>query len=195
VRVRRDGRVLDVPVRVADVPSRIALRREMSVEIMPPPRALPSVSFPRAVPAPAPRAPGSMAWVRVPEPAESPAAPVAGVAPAAPAPAAPPVAYGYGFGFGGVSGVAGAQLVPITEGLGRTLGVRHGVLVTNAPMGSPAYQSGLRDGDVITRAAGRSLRTVADLRAQVAAAADNGEHALALELVRAKRTQKGNLRW
>jgi len=195
VRVRRDGRVLDVPVRVADVPSRIALRREMSVEIMPPPRALPSVSFPRAVPAPAPRAPGSMAWVRVPEPAESPAAPVAGVAPAAPAPAAPPVAYGYGFGFGGVSGVAGAQLVPITEGLGRTLGVRHGVLVTNAPMGSPAYQSGLRDGDVITRAAGRSLRTVADLRAQVAAAADNGEHALALELVRAKRTRKGNLRW
>jgi len=101
----------------------------------------------------------------------------------------------YAYGFGGVSGVAGAQLVPITEGLGRTLGVRQGVLVTNAPVGSPAYQSGLRDGDVITRAAGRTLRTVADLRAQVAAASDNGQREVALELVRAKRTRKGSLRW
>jgi len=192
VRVRRDGRVLDVPVRVANVPSRIALRREMSVETMPPPRALPSVSFPRPVPTTAPRAPGGMTWVRVPEPSVAPRAPAAGVAPAAPA---PPVANGFSYGFGGVSGVAGAQLVPITEGLGRTLGVRHGVLVTNAPVGSPAYQSGLRDGDVIMRAAGQTLHTVADLRTQVAAAADNGEHAVAVELVRAKRTRKASLRW
>jgi serine protease Do len=192
VRVRRDGRVLDVPVRVANVPSRIALRREMSVETMPPPRALPSVSFPRPVPTTAPRAPGGMTWVRVPEPSVAPRAPAAGVAPAAPT---PPVANGFSYGFGGVAGVAGAQLVPITEGLGRTLGVRHGVLVTNAPVGSPAYQSGLRDGDVIMRAAGQTLHTVADLRTQVAAAADNGEHAVAVELVRAKRTRKASLRW
>jgi len=69
------------------------------------------------------------------------------------------------------------------------------VLVTNAPVGSPAYQSGLRDGDVITRAGGEALRTVNDLRRQVASAADNGERSLALELVRGKRTRKGTLRW
>ena len=191
VRVRRDGRVLDVPVRVADVPSRIALRREMSVEIAPPPRPLPSVSFPRAAaPAPPPRAVGGGTWTRAPERPEAPGFSVAGAVPTAPT---PPAVYAYGFG--GVSGVAGAQLVPITEGLGRTLGVRQGVLVTNAPVGSPAYQSGLRDGDVITRAGGEAVRTVNDLRRQVASAADNGEHSLALELVRGKRARKGTLRW
>ena len=95
----------------------------------------------------------------------------------------------------GIDAVAGAQLVPITQGLGRMLGVRYGVLVTNAPVGSPAYQSGLRDGDVITRAAGKRVQSVGDLREQVADAADNGEHAVVLELVRSKRTRKGTLRW
>jgi S1-C subfamily serine protease len=99
------------------------------------------------------------------------------------------------FGFGSVSGVAGAQLVPVTEGLGRTLGVRNGVLVTNAPAGSPAYQSGLRDGDVITRASGALIRDVADLRERVAAAANNGEHLVTVEFVRGKRARKGSLRW
>ena len=98
-------------------------------------------------------------------------------------------------GFSGLSAVAGAQLVAVTEGLGRAFGVRHGVLVTYAPVSSPAYQSGLRDGDVITRAAGQLVRTVADLRQRVAAAADNGEHSLALELVRGKRARQGTLKW
>jgi serine protease Do len=181
VRVRRDGRTMNVPVRIADVPSRIRLRREMSVEIAPPPpTSLPSVAFPR-LPA-APR--GSM-------PMPVPATALAPPAPASVPAAVPRVA----FGFSGASGVAGAQLVTITEGLGRAFGVRRGVLVTYAPASSPAYQSGLRDGDVITRAAGQELRTVADLRAQVAAAADNGEHSLALELVRAKKARAGKLSW
>ena len=94
-----------------------------------------------------------------------------------------------------MSGVAGAQVVAVTEGLARAIGVRQGVLVTYAPTSSPAYQSGLRDGDVITRAAGQLLRTVADLRERVAVAADNGEHSLALELVRGKRVRKASLRW
>jgi len=183
VRVRRDGRTLDIPVRVADVPSRIEWRREMSVEFTPPPGALPSVAFPRAPMAPARSAIPSTA--SAPAPALAPSAPSAVMVPM------PRLM----FGFGGISGVAGAQLVAITEGLGRTLGVRQGVLVTNAPVGSPAYQSGLRDGDVITRAAGQTVRTVNDLREQVAAAADNGEHSVALELVRGKRTRKGKLSW
>lgn len=180
VRVRRDGRTLDVPVTIADVPSRIAIRREMSVDYEPRPMPLPMVAFPRAAAAPLP-----------PERPMTPRAPEA--AAAAPLAPMPPVVYG--FGMGGVSGVAGAQLVAVTEGLGRTLGVRGGVLVTNAPVGSPAYQSGLRDGDVITRAGGVQLRTVADLRERVATAANNGEHSVALELVRSRRARKGSLRW
>ncbi|HET9683776.1 MAG TPA: PDZ domain-containing protein [Gemmatimonadaceae bacterium] len=179
VRVRRDGRTIDVPVTIADVPSRIAIRREMSVEYAPRPVPLPSVAFPRPPMAPLP--PERPMTGRAPEMVE------------APLPPAPAMVYG--FGIGGVSGVAGAQLVAVTAGLGRTLGVRGGVLVTNSPVGSPAYQSGLRDGDVITRAGGVQLRTVADLRDRVAIAANNGEHSVALELVRGKKAWKGRLRW
>lgn len=178
VRIRRDGRTLDVPVQIADAPNRIAWRREMTVEVAPPSVPLPSVTFPRSPTA----AVAPMPPALVPAPALAP--------PAAAAPM-PRVL----FGFGSVSGVAGAQLVPVTEGLGRTLGVRNGVLVTNAPVGSPAHQSGLRDGDVIIRASGTLIRTVADLRGRVAAAANNGEHAVAVEFVRGRKTRKGSLRW
>ena len=179
VRVRRDGRTLDVPVRIANAPTRIEWRRQMSVEVAPA-VPLPSVAFPRtprAAPAPRPATPPMAAPAFAPEP-----------------PMATPMPRVL-FGFGSVSGVAGAQLVPVTAGLGRTLGVRNGVLVTNAPVGSPAYQSGLRDGDVIIRASGALIRTVADLRQHVATAANNGEHVVAVEFVRGKRARKGQLRW
>lgn len=195
VRIRRDGRTRDVPVTIADVPSRIALRRELNVQVVPPGVATtltPGVRFPRPANAPAPPA-RSMMEVPSPMPALPAAAPRVAYTPTPAAVPIPPTAWT--FGFGGVSGVAGAQLVAVTEGLGRTLGVRSGVLVTNAPSGSPAYQSGLRDGDVIIRAAGTPLHTVGNLRDLVAAAASNGEHSLALELVRAKRTRKASLRW
>lgn len=181
VRIRRDGHTRDVPVTIADVPSRIMLRREMNVDMAPPRVAggLPKgVVFPRT-PMP-PRPPSAMSRAR-PMPAM----------PALPAPAPMP-AIVYGFGD---NGVAGAQLVAITEGLGRTLGVRRGVLVANAPVGSPAYESGLRDGDVLVKAAGQLVRTVGELRERVAMSADNGEHALVLELVRAKRVRSATLRW
>jgi len=182
VRVRRDGRTVDIPVRIADMPSRIAIRRELSVEMAPPPpTSLPSVSFPR--PPMAPRGVMSSA-------AALPGAALAPTPPAAPV-ATPRVMPG----FPAVAGVAGAQLVAITEGLGRAIGVRRGVLVTYAPVGTPAYRSGLRDGDVITRAGGQPVSTVADLRARVADAVDNGEHSLALELMRGKRARAGTLRW
>lgn len=194
VRIRRDGRTHDVPVTIADVPSRIVLRRELNAPALPPRVATtlpPSVRFPRPADAPAP--PPASWVVRVPASARAPFAPAAPASSYAPTPApAPMPAAVYSLG---IDAVAGAQLVPITQGLGRTLGVRYGVLVTNAPVGSPAYQSGLRDGDVITRAAGRRVQTVGDLRERVADAADNGEHSVALELVRGRRTRKGTLRW
>lgn len=183
VRIRRDGQTMDIPVRIANAPTRISWRREMSVEVAPPAIPLPSVAFPRAPIAAGAPMPASPARPSVPASAFAPTVEVETPMPRV------------FFGFGGVAGVAGAQLVPVTEGLGRTLGVRNGVLVTNAPHGSPAYQSGLRDGDVIIRVSGVLIRTVTDLRDRVAAAANNGEHAVSVDFVRGKRTRKGSLRW
>jgi serine protease Do len=61
-------------------------------------------------------------------------------------------------------GIAGARVETITEGLGRAIGVESGVLVIRAAPGTPAYESGLRDGDVIVSAAGMTVRNVRDLR-------------------------------
>jgi S1-C subfamily serine protease len=93
------------------------------------------------------------------------------------------------------TGVAGAQMTAVTEGLGRPFGVRQGVLVTNSPPDSPAFLSGLRDGDVIVKVAGRPVRTVSDVREAVGRAWGNGERSVELECVREKRTRKVMLRW
>jgi serine protease Do len=180
VRIRRDGRTRDVPVTVADVPQRIRLRADMGVDL----RALRGMALPQVPAFPrVPAAPGA--------PARAAAAALRAVA-APPMAALPPLPPMVGVG---VNGVAGAQLAAVTEGLGRTLGVRQGVLVTNAPVGSPAYESGLQDGDVITRVAGRAVRTVGDVRELLAAAVDDGDHAVNVEVVRGRRTRTLVLRW
>jgi serine protease Do len=183
VRIRRDGRTREVPVTIADVPSRITLRRQLNAEVR---TSTPLAPLPSAFAAPL----GVMQL-----------APMTPMAPLPPMPAMPPtppsatIVYGYGANGYGVNGVAGAQLVAVTEGLGRTLGVRQGVLVTNAPAGSPAYESGLRDGDVILRMAGETVRTVGEVRQVVGMASYNGEHSVPVELMRAKRVRKAILRW
>jgi membrane-associated protease RseP (regulator of RpoE activity) len=161
----------------------------MNVDVAPP-RSLSelpdAVTFPRAPSAP--RGLWSSAMGEpAPMPPRTPAPPMPTMSATPPMPA---IVYGLGF-----NGIAGAQLVGVTEGLGRSLGVRQGVLVTNAPIGSPAYESGLRDGDVIVKAAGRMLSTVGDLRAEVASVANDGEHSIALDLVRNRRPRKAVLRW
>jgi S1-C subfamily serine protease len=184
VRIRRDGRTKDVPVTIADVPSRIKLRQDMIVELRAPRAGLPEASaFPRFPAAPMPPAPGTMGVMeRMPR---------AGLAPAEPTMPSPPALYGPSFS----NGVAGAQMIAVTEGLGRTLGVQQGVLVANAPVSSLAYQSGLQDGDVIVKVAGRPVRTVADVREAVGKAWGNGERSVELECVREKHTRKVMLRW
>lgn len=178
VRIRRDGKTRDVPVTIDDVPSRIRLRSEENFEL----RA------PRAAPA----LPETMAFPRAPVPAHS-MAPMMVMPPMPPLPAqAPTPAMIFSFG---LSSVAGAQLAALTDGLARTVGVERGVLVTNAAVGSPAYTSGLRDGDVIVRVAGEPVRTVAELREQVQAAVYNGESSVALDCVREKKPRKIVLRW
>jgi serine protease Do len=173
MRIRRDGRTQDVPVTVADIPSRISLRHELNVEVgMPRGRALAEApSFPRT--------PTPPQQVMIAPPAAMNMPPM------------PPMS-GQMFS---VSGVAGAQLVAITEGLGRTLRVARGVLVTSAPVGSPAFQSGVRDGDVIVSVAGVGVRTVGEVRDLVAMAANNGDRAVPIECMRDRRTRKLVLRW
>lgn len=186
VRVRRDGRTKDVPVTIADVPSRIRLRSETNFVIRTPRAepALPGVmAFPRSsvpVAAVAPRAPSL--------PTTMPPMPAAAPMPQAPVTPGAIVAIG-------LNGVAGAQLAALTEGLARTVGVKSGVLVTYAAVGSPAYTSGLRDGDVIVRVGGEPVRTVAELREQVQMAVENGENSVRLDCVRDRKTRTVMLRW
>lgn len=95
----------------------------------------------------------------------------------------------------GMNTVAGAQLAALTDGLARTVGVQRGVLVTQSAVGSPAFRSGLSDGDVIVRVSGETVRTVADVRDLVQTAVDNGERSVVLDCVRARKPYKVVLRW
>lgn len=184
VRVRRDGRTRDVPVTIADVPSRIKLQTELSFGMRAPQVAVGLPDAPRFSKAPgAPRPIPPMATV----PAAAALAPPEPVPPLGPTPA---VIYSYG-----LSSVAGAQLVAITEGLAKTIGIASGLLVTVSPFGSPAYQSGVRDGDVIMKVNGESTRTVRTLRERVQAAAENGARTVELEILRDRHPQKLTLRW
>lgn len=192
VRVRRDGRARDVPVTVAAAPQRIVVRRDEEVRGKEPwmiSRLPDAPSFPRS-PVPPPRASGTMrASVRqAPGAPGMPPASAGGVAPTA------PTRTGFMFGFGN-TGVAGASLTTITEGLGRAVGVLSGVLVTTVPVGSPAHESGLEDGDVITRVAGQAVRSVAQVRQLVGHAWESGARGVELEIVRQKKTQKASLKW
>jgi len=189
VRIRRDGRTKEVPVTIADVPSRFRLRSEANFELRAPRGLMDPPAFPRAATsatAPAPRVaamPPMSAMAPMP-----PAPPLLAMSPLyGPTPA---MIAGYG-----MSSVAGAQLAALTDGLARTVGVERGVLVTQSAVGSPAFLSGLSDGDVIVRVAGEPVRTVADVRELVQMAVENGEGSVVLDCVRARKPYRVVLRW
>ena len=173
---------------IADVPSRFRLRTEANFEPRAPRGLMDPPSFPRAVaptPATAPRvAVMSPMSAMAPMP---PAPPLLAMSPMGPTPA---MIAGYG-----MNTVAGAQLAALTDGLARTVGVQRGVLVTQSAVGSPAFRSGLSDGDVIVRVSGETVRTVADVRDLVQTAVDNGERSVVLDCVRARKPYKVVLRW
>ena len=175
VRVRRDGKVKDLPVVVADAPARIRERRLGEM------RDVGGTWVPMP-PVPA-RAPGAVAPLPrefvPPVPRALPSTPV--VAPL------PPVFT--------LSGVAGAQVVTLSEPMKRSLGLPSGVLVTTVPVGSPAAESGLEEGDVILRVGQEAVATVRDLRELVARAAVEGERSVTLELRRGKDRRTLTLRW
>lgn len=178
VKLRRDGRTHEVAVTVAEAPSRIVQRRgdevrDERVLVLAPDAPMLPRSSAVAPSASAGGARGGSVNVR-------------GVMPT-PAP-------GMVFSFT-TGGVAGAQMVNISEGLAKRIGVSNGVLVTSAPVGSPAGQSGIEDGDVIIRVAGQAVRTVFDVRRAVGGATENGQRSVELELLRDSRTVKTILRW
>ena len=187
IRFRRDGKVRVVPVTVAPAPMRIVQRRddesrsrELSLGRLPD-----GPSFPRAPFTPFAPAASLRAVMR---------AGASSIAPTPPIGPMPPTAQTLaGFPYG--NAVAGAQLSTVSEGLGKALGVASGVLVTSAPVGSPASQSGLRDGDVIIMMAGQAVRRVYEVRDLVALAADNGDHAIEMEVMRQRRMLKLTLKW
>jgi len=181
IRYLRDGRVRDVPVTVATAPMRIVQRRDdesrsRELSLGSPPDG---PSFPRSPLAPvAPNRAGLRSAA-------------SSMASTLPTPPTVPSLAGFPYG----NAVAGAQLSTVSEGLGKALGVGWGVLVTSVPVSSPAGQSGLQDGDVITKVAGQAVRRVSDVRDLVALAADNGDHAIDLQVMRQRRTLKLTLKW
>jgi serine protease Do len=180
VRIRRDGRTREVPVTIADAPSRFRLRTEATYVLR------------------APRAPEAPGFARAPLPAAAmePMAALRAMPAMPPMPVgAPPAPTPAMIADAGLTTVAGAQLVALTDGLARTVGVRRGVLVTNAAVGSPAYDSELRDGDVIVRVGGVPVRTVAEVREQVQTAWNNGDVQVELDCVRERKARKVMLRW
>ncbi len=86
----------------------------------------------------------------------------------------------------GMRAVAGAEFTQVNPELGAYFGVDSGLLVTRVAPDSPAARGGLEAGDVVVRAAGRTMRDVADLRYEVRRAQGN---ALSLDVVRQKKTR------
>lgn len=121
-----------------------------------------------------------------PRTARTPDAPAAVTAPAP----APPGARG--FVWVSSDGFGGAKLEQVTQWWSRALGVRSGVVVVRATAGSPAYESGLRDGDVIVRVAGRPVSTVRELRNTIMS---NEARDVKLVIVRERRQRELTFRW
>ena len=182
VRVRREGRIKEMPVVVAETPARIRERRNQELHDVDAPWVAlrPDIMVPR-VPL-APRAP-AVARAMVPPPTARPFGSTPVVAPL------PPV-----FGVA-PTGVAGAQVVTVSETMKRSLGLPAGVLVTTVPVGSPASESGLEEGDVILQVGTQPVRTVFEMRAMVQRAAEDGLRSIALDLRRGKDRRTVMLRW
>jgi membrane-associated protease RseP (regulator of RpoE activity) len=172
VRVQRDNEVRDVAVKVA--PTRAVAWREWSSGV-----ALARPARPRTPHTP-PEPPAPPWAVMVPEPRRP--APVAG-----PVPTPAPV-----ISISRFSGLGGAHMETITPGLGEAIGVDGGVLVISVPMGVPAHESGLVDGDVILKADGRDVRSVHELRRLVAG---HDRRAVKLDVARRGKVRQVTLRW
>ena len=166
LRVRRNGTVREVPVKVERRETRIA-RVWTTPEAPAPPRS-PSPAI-RVMPLP-PTEPGRVTAPPAPEPA----------------------VYSYSYS-NSTSMIAGAELTPMNADLRDVFGTERGVLVLRVAVGTPAAEAGLRGGDVIVRAGGEPVTSTRVLSAQLHSA--SRERELELEIVRKKRSKTVMLRW
>jgi membrane-associated protease RseP (regulator of RpoE activity) len=83
-------------------------------------------------------------------------------------------------------GVAGAEFVAISAGLGEVLGTDKGILVARVGPDTPAARAGLQDGDVVTRVNGKAVTEVSELRRAVLRA---GSDVVKLEVLRKGKTR------
>jgi len=167
VRVRREGNAKDVKVTVGETPDYYVRRAPMATIVPMPSGAMRVRGLPPgAAVAPMPTMPSMPPMPETPVPARM---------------------WAYS------EGVAGARVETISEGLGKAVGVKEGVLVIRAAPGTPAYRSGLRDGDIIIEAAGKSVIVVRDLRrAMIEGEGDGG---VKLVILRERKQRDVTLRW
>ena len=194
VKVRRAGTTKTIPVTIRRKPIRPDERWTVAVPLAPLPPEGPWTRVPPgAEPAPRPEATPRVA--PTPRPPRAPAVPRGAPAPtptpAPPTAPAPPATFV--FGWGETNLVAGAEVVRMNADLRDAFGGRGGVLVIGVAERSPAYDAGLRGGDVIVRAGGDTVSSPAALQRALRAAKKDRE--LALEVVRKGKGRVVKLEW
>jgi S1-C subfamily serine protease len=90
--------------------------------------------------------------------------------------------------------LAGARLETVSGGLARALDVREGVLVIRTVPGTATYDSGLREGDIVTRVGDTRVRSVTDLQ-RALTLNDERERERTLVIVRDRKERRLTLRW
>jgi serine protease Do len=85
---------------------------------------------------------------------------------------------GFGGWYGGARGRLGVQLMPMTDQLATTFGVKGGAMVTSVEADSPGGRAGLRAGDIITSINSRTVSDVSDVFDEVRRADDGGTLAI-----------------
>jgi S1-C subfamily serine protease len=191
VTVDRDGERHDYPVYVERAPASLLARRmelgllQFTDTLAPTPRAATMMArrggFGARAGALAPEAPGGVRGGRVFALPDSDNVPTPAVAPRV-----------FVFrNFGDV--LVGAKMEVVDQELGENFGVDSGVLLTRVGDPSPARSSGLRSGDVIVRANGEDVTSIAQLRRIISSAGD--DRRVELRVVRFKKTIPVTLRW
>jgi C-terminal processing protease CtpA/Prc len=172
VRMERNGEPHDYSLVVAKAPQSYALRMDDFTAPRPPAPPVPAEMPSPPAAAPTPRG----VFYVSPQPAT-----VNGVARA-----------GSSFSFNtseDMAGVAGASMSTLNPDFAKNLhlGADHGVLVIDAPAGTPAADAGLRNGDIVVKVGGVDVATVREMRRALERRA--GEDTIELQIVRDKHKQ------
>lgn len=93
---------------------------------------------------------------------------------------------------GGVSSMAGLQLVPLNRESSRAFGVEHGLFVNQVLPGTPGREAGLQGGDVLVSADSVDLRSIGTLQRVINRSVDR---TVRLVIARDRKLETVTLRW